>query len=211
MKIIIFGATGGTGQQLVEQSLSIGYETSVFVHNNPQKLDQYAGKIKIYQGDVRDFDGVNQAIQGHDAVMIALGAIPGKVQQTLSLGTANIVRVMETNNIKRLVTETGAALVEDKNQLPMIWRLTPNMPLMREMFDDKRKQEKAIMDSKLDWIIVRPANLNNNPLNLNYKVGEHIKLQVASSVARADVADFMIKQLTSDTWLKKAIIIESAN
>lgn len=208
MKVIIFGATGGTGKQLIERSLNKGYETFAFVHDNPQQLIKYQDKITVFLGDVRDFDVVNKAIIGQDAVLVALGVIPGRTQYILSEGTANIIRSMEMNAVKKLVVETGAGLAANQKQLPFLWRLVASIPPMREMFDDKRKQEEFIMGSKLDWVIVRPANLTNGPLTSNYNIGEQLILRTSSTISRADVANFMINQITSSEWLKKAVLIE---
>ena len=89
MKILIFGATGGTGQELVKQSLEKDYEVSVFVRKDASKLGDLADKVTVFTGDVLDIISVKAAMSGHDAVLVALGTIPGKKNQvfqcTLSL------------------------------------------------------------------------------------------------------------------------------
>ena len=207
MKVIIFGATGGTGKQLVKRSLAAGFETSAFVRSNPQRLAEFRSRINVFQGDVRDIDAVDQAIQGQTAVVVALGVIPGRTQRILSKGTANIIGCMEKQGVKRLVVETGAGLIDDQARLPFLWRLVASLPPMRGMFDDKRKQEALIKDSGLDWIIVRPANLTNGPSTSSYQTGERLRLRTSSTVSRADVADFMINQISASDWLKKAVMI----
>jgi len=140
-------------------------------------------------------------------VLVALGAIPGKKDFILSKSTLNIVRAMQKNNVKRIIIQTGAGLIENKKELPLMWRLTARFPFMKIMFNDKRAQEKAVRDSKLDWVIVRPVNLSNEKFIGNYEVGESLQLKLSSKISRADVADFMVKQLSDDKWLKKAAII----
>lgn len=206
-KVLIFGATGGTGLELVKQCLELGYEVSVFVHNNAEALGDLINKVTVYTGDAKDFEIVNSAIVGKDAVMVALGAILGKKDAILARSTANIVRSMQENNVKRLVVETGAALVEDKKLLPAVWRVMPSLPPMKSMFDDKAIQEKIVKNSGLDWVIVRPANLTNGVLTKNYRADEALKLHVSSKISRADVAHFMVEQLIYNEWLYKPVMV----
>lgn len=209
MNVLIFGATGGTGQQLIKHSLEHGYKTSVFIHDDQEKLGSLADKVKIFQGDVRDYDAVDAAIQGQDAVLVSLGVIPGRTQHILSQGTANIIRSMESRGVKRLVAITGAGLVVRRKQIPLIWRFMFNVPLLRGMFEDKRKQEAYIKKSNLEWIIIRPSNLTNGPSTSDYLAGEDLSLKTSSTVSRADVADFMVKQAGETKWLNKAVLLES--
>ena len=211
MKILIFGATGGTGQELVKQSLEKGYEVSVFVRKDASKLDDLADKVTVFIGDVLDIISVKAAMSGHDAVLVALGTIPGKKNQVLSIGTKNIVDAMQDYGVKRLIVETGAGLLENKEALPAMWRITFNMPPMSTMFKDKIKQEQAIRDSKLDWTIVRPVNLTNGPLTSDYLTGEIIDLKLSSTVSRANVANFMVKQVESTDSISKALLISDSN
>lgn len=202
-KIIIFGATGGTGVELVKQSIDQGYDVSVFVRKNTDSLKKYIDQVTVYYGDAKDYVSVNKAIVGKDAVLVALGAIPGKKDNILSISTSNIVRSMQENGLKRLIVETGAGLIEDKKMLSSMWRVISLLPPMKIMFDDKRGQEKTVRSSNLDWVIVRPVNLTNDILTNKYQSGQSMKIKLSSKISRADVANFMVKQLASDEWLHK--------
>ena len=211
MNILIFGATGGTGQELVKQSLEKGYNVSVFVRKDASKLGKLADKVTVFVGDVLDIISVKAAMPGQNAILVALGTIPGKKNEVLSMGTKNIVKAMQNSHVKRLVVETGAGLLENKEALPAMWRITFNMPPMNTMFKDKIKQEQAIRDSKLDWTIVRPVNLTNGPLTSDYLTGEIIDLKLSSTVSRANVANFMVKQVESTDSISKALLISDSN
>jgi len=206
-KIVIFGATGGTGLELVKQSLGMGYDVSVFIHRSADSLGDLIDEITMFHGDVKDYEAVQQAIKGSYAVLVALGTMPGKTDMVLSKGTANIVRAMTENNVRRLVVETGAALVDDKKSLPAMWRFTSSMPLMVNMFDDKRKQELAVKNSDLDWVIVRPVNLINGEQTNKYVVNEKVKSGMAFKISRSDVAQFMLQQIDDDGWVHKPVVI----
>ncbi|NTW61493.1 NAD(P)H-binding protein [Candidatus Saccharibacteria bacterium] len=208
MKVIVFGATGGTGIELVKQLIDRNYEVSAFIHKNTGALEKYSDKINFFRGDVLDYNSVQAAISGQEAVLVALGVVPGVANGILSDGTGNIIKAMRESGAKRLVVETGAGLVEDKKTLPVLWRLSSSLlPPMRAMFEAKRQQESAVMMSDLDWVIVRPANLTNDSLTKEYNVGQAIKLKTSSHISRANVADCMINQLNADDWLKKAIVV----
>jgi putative NADH-flavin reductase len=207
MRVLIFGATGGTGQQLVQQSLERGHEVSAFVHHSAETLGQLASRVSCIQGDVRDHESTAGSLAGQDAVLVALGVTPGRSNEVLSVGTRNIVRGMQERHVRRLVVETGAGLSEETSKLPAVWRLAAALPPMRGMFDAKREQEAAVRSSGLEWVIVRPANLTDGPLTGQYLVGDGVKLRMRSTVSRADVAHFMVGQLTDDTWQRKAVLI----
>lgn len=206
MKVIIFGASGGLGQQLIMQCLEKNYTVSVFVRN-PDKVKEHAGKINIFIGDVLDFNAVEKAIKGQDAVLVTLGIRPGDKSKILSKGTDYIVRAMEKYKVRRLVCVTGAGLTENRQQLPVMWRLVMKLPFLNDMFEDKRLQESIVKNSKVDWILVRPANLTNGLLTKDYIIGENTKLTLGATISRADTADFMVKQLTSRNWLHKGPLL----
>lgn len=207
MKILIFGATGGTGKELVKQALDAGHTVSVFVHKNTDALSDVLDKITVFQGDVRGYDATSSAVKGHDAVLVALGVVPGVTDTVLSKGTENIVKAMQAHGVRRLIVETGANLTEHRESLPWVWRVLAGVPPMRSMFNAKRVQEAIIKATDLEWVLVQPVNLSNGPLTGVYKEGETLHMSVGSVISRADVAHFMIRQIDDDTWLRRAVIV----
>jgi uncharacterized protein YbjT (DUF2867 family) len=205
MKVIIFGATGGTGKELVKQCLAANFAVSVLVRD-PQKLGEYADKVRQFVGDVREKDVVAKAVEGQDAALVALGIIPG-ARGILSTGTKYIVEAMLTQQVKRLVCVTGAGVTGEREHLPFLWRIVMGLPLMRDMFDEKKRQEEIIRESGLEWVLVRPANLTNGEHTGKYRASENLQLSLTSVISRADVADFMVKQLSSDEWVHKTPIV----
>lgn len=207
MKVLVFGATGGTGRELVRQSIEKNYETSAFIHKGRNSKAKMAHEVKLFYGDVLDYDSVDRAADGQDVVLVALGTRPGVSNKILSDGTINIIKAMQKNNVKRIIVETGAGLIEDRSKLPVSWRLLSNIPFMKDMFAAKRIQESAIMKSNLDWIIVRPANLTNGPLTKQYNIDNSLNLKANSTISRANVAHCMIDQIESDKYLNQTIVI----
>ncbi|AJF62820.1 MAG: NAD-dependent epimerase/dehydratase [archaeon GW2011_AR20] len=206
MKIAIFGATGGTGKELVKQALEQGHEITALVRN-PEKLSINNKKLKIIKGDVLNEDDVSKAIQGSDAVLVALGVKPLSKAKVVGPGTKNIIEAMKAHNAKRLIVES-AMFMDDavrKNSF-LISLLTKTF--MKGLYADKLVQESAIRKSGLKWVIVRPVGLANGPKTETYRFGESLELKgLFPMIARADVADFMLKQLRSDVNLHKMVLI----
>jgi len=206
MKIAIFGATGGTGKELVKQALERGHGITALVRD-PQKLSVSDQRVNIIKGDVLNKDDVSKTIQGSDAALVALGVKPPSKTKVVGPGTKNIIEGMKTHKVKRLIVES-AMFMDDavrKNSF-LISILTKTF--MKGLYADKLVQESAVRESGLEWVIVRPVGLANGPKTEIYRFGETLQLKgVFPTISRADVADFMLKQLSSDANLNKAILV----
>jgi len=203
MKIAIFGATGGTGRCLVEQALAQGHEVAAFARN-PAAVTTQHERLSIVQGDVVDSMRVAAAVSGKDAVLCAIGTSNQPGTTILSEGTGNIIAAMERSGVRRLVCETTLGIGDSRKQAGFFF-LHVLVPLaFRHVFADKLRQEQLIQRSGLDWVIVRPTRLTHGPKTGVYRAGLYLKLTPWASVSRADVADFMLKQLSDGTYLRKA-------
>ncbi|PSL46372.1 putative NADH-flavin reductase [Chitinophaga niastensis] len=206
MKLLIFGATGGTGRQLVEQALMQGHTVTAFARN-PAGLQLQHPQLKVLQGDVMDYRSIEPAMRGQDAVLSALGKPANKTGTVRSEGTRNIIRAMEQTGVKRFVCQTSLGYGDSRKvleQTPFIFRNIIVPFLLKKGFADHALQEKYIKDSQLDWVIVRPGNLTDGNRTGEYRYGfAATDKSLKVKVSRADVADFMLKQLTDNTWLHK--------
>lgn len=123
---------------------------------------------------------------------------------TLSEGTKNIVRAMEKLGVKRFVCESSLGIGTSKGQLGFLYNYVLIPVLLRNIFMDKEVQEKVIQESKLDWVIVRPAVLTNGPPTGVYRSGfDATDKSIRAKISRADVANFMLGQLAGDAYLSK--------
>ncbi len=201
MKVVIFGATGGTGRLLVEQALAQGHVVTAFVRN-PAKLDVANANLCVIRGDVLDFAAVQAAVQGQDVVLCALGTSASSRATVRADGTRNIIRAMEQAGTRRLICQTSIGYGDSRGILPLHMKYLVVPLILRHAFADHELQEREIKQSQLDWVIVRPGNLTDGEQTGAYRHGfalndKSIKLRVS----RADVAEFMLKQLTDDAYL----------
>lgn len=204
-RILIIGATGGTGRELVAQALERGYTVTAFVRT-PAKLQIQHPQLKIVQGDVLDSASVEDAIRGQDAVVSALGHKKFySLSRVQSDGMANVLRAMKAHNVPRLICETALGIGDAAGRLGLIPTLTFVPLVLPIYFWDKARQEQLIAASDREWVIVRPGILTNKPKRGSYRHGPNVGSYVAmSKISRADVADFMLNQLTSDAYLGAA-------
>ncbi len=208
MKILVFGASGSTGILVVKQALEQGHTVTAFVRD-PSKIDIKNTKLDIVQGDVLDEGSVRAAFDQHDAVMCCLGTSPFKVGTVRSDGTANILRAMEQTDTRRLIVQTslgygdGAATLD---RSPWIFKHIFVPVLLKKAFTDHERQEEIVRRSPVDWTIVRPGGLTDGERTGKYRAGfAYDDPTIKSRISRADVADFMLKQLTSTEYSKKTV------
>lgn len=206
MKLLVFGATGGTGRRIVEQALAQGHAVTALVRN-PAKLDIQHANLAVAAGDVMDPASVERVMPGHDAVLSALGAPAARSGTIRSEGTRNIVAAMENCGVRRFVCQTSLGYGDSRQVLdrtPFSFKYIVVPLFLRKAFADHALQEEAIRQSGLEWIIVRPGNLTDGERTGVYRHGFSASDRtVKVSVSRADVADFMLKQLSDDTYLRQ--------
>lgn len=207
MKIVIFGAAGSTGRVLVEQALEKGYAVTAFDRQTQALITIQNPKLSIVQGDIFNADQVEAAIAGQDAVLCVLGVRPGVTIPVCSKGTENIIAAMQKVGVKRFICQSAfvvAALDGERREVSWILPLSLKLfPKVRSMFADKVIQEREVQQSDLDWIIVRPATLTDGPKTGNYKAGVPLSIGLNAKISRADVADFLLKQVVDDTYLHR--------
>lgn len=200
MKLLVVGATGRTGREIVAQALEQGHVVTAFVRNSAAMTTRHEA-LKVMQGDVLDYPSIEDAVAGQDAVLSTLGARSLKKTSVLSEGTKNIIRAMERHGVRRFVCESSLGVGDSKRQLGWLTNLLI-LPLLRNVYREKEVQERYVKQSNLDWIVVRPAALTNGPRTGTYRDGFRPTHRIVARISRADVADYMLKQLTDNTYLR---------
>jgi len=204
MNLLIIGATGGTGRALVEQALAQGHTVTVLVRN-PGRMWMTHERLTVAKGDVLEYDSVDRAMRGKDAVISALGHKQWFIKTTiLSNGTKNIIAAMEKHGVKRLICETSLGIGNTRGRLGLYYTLVVIPVIIWFYFRDKERQEQLIKESKLDWVVVRPGKLTNGRKRGKYRSGDDIGSYIlTASISRADAADFMLRQLTDTKYLRQ--------
>ena len=171
MKLVIFGATGGTGRHLVEQALAEGHQVTAFARR-PAALQVRHDRLRIAAGDVSDAAQVESAIEGQDAVLSALGAT--KKQAICADGMANILAAMRRAGVRRVIVLSafGASDSHDRSLYTrLLWLF------IRERMADKDRMEQLIKRSDLEWTLVRPPRLTDGPRTQRYRSGPDLRLR----------------------------------
>jgi putative NADH-flavin reductase len=204
-RILVVGATGGTGRQLVAQALDRGYDVTALVRD-PSALSVEHPRLRVVRGDVLDYPSVEAAVRGQDAVLSALGHKrffqPSRI---LSEGTRNILRGMETQGVPRFVCETALGIGNTAGRMGLYYTFIVLPFVLPFYFWDKTRQERLIAASAVQWIIVRPGALTNGPKRGRCRHGRTIgSFLWTVRISRADVAEFMLNQLTDNSYLRAA-------
>jgi len=204
-KVLIVGATGGTGRQLIEQALERGHIVTALARD-PSALRVEHPRLTVVRGDVLDYLSVEAAVRGQDAVLSALGHkrffYPTRI---LSEGTWNLLRAMETHGIQRFVCETALGIGDSAGRMGVYYTFFVIPIILQFYFWDKTRQERLIAASRVNWVVVRPGALTNGAKRGRYRHGRNVgSFLWTVRISRADVADFMLNQMTDDTYLRAA-------
>lgn len=200
-RIALFGATGGTGRQIVAQALEAGHTVQALVRD-PVRLPVQHPHLHLITGNVLDPDAVERTITGADAVIVSLGNTANNPDWIVSEGTKVIVAAMHKWGVRRLIVISSLGVGDSRDQVPTFFKVLMKTALKKPM-EDKERQEQIVAASGLDWTIVRPGGLTNGPRTGRYRAGLDRTI-VAGQISRADVAEFVLRQLDDMTYLHKA-------
>jgi putative NADH-flavin reductase len=204
MKILVVGAAGKTGKAVVEQALAAGHEVTAFVHN----ADGYdVTGVRVIAGDAANSTAMDTAVQGQDAVLNTIGGkTPYKTTTLESSATSAIIAAMQRYGVRRLVVTSMLGAGDSKANAPLLLHLL-RATFLRAAGKDKTAMEAAVKASGLDWVILRPAILSDGPATGKVCVFKAATGETANKLTRADLASFMLGQLSSNEYLHQAVAI----
>ncbi|QIN82018.1 NAD(P)H-binding protein [Rubrobacter tropicus] len=207
MKVAIFGATGRTGRPLVKEALERGHAVTAFARD-PSRLGVSRDRLVVVRGDVTDASAVERAVSGQDAVVSALGHAKGSPKDVQTRGTANIVAAMEKHGARRLVSLTGAGVRTEGDEPKLVDKVFGLLlkTLQRDVLEDAEGHVAVIRASGLEWVVVRGPRLTEGEKKGQYRVGL-VGKNSGTSISRADLADFMLDQLTDDAHLGRMPVV----
>jgi putative NADH-flavin reductase len=204
MKLVVLGATGGTGLELVREAIERGHSVTAFVRS-PERLKPFRDRITINQGDLLNRAELERVIAGHDAVVSGFGPrVPvSKADAHLMQQFAvALTRAMAHAGVRRVVVESVAFLFKDSIVPPayLLGRL-----LFPRTVADASAMERVFAESDLEWTMVRPPELTDKPYTGKYRVREGHLPRFGFKISRADVADYMIKATEDHSLIRKIV------
>lgn len=204
MKLVVLGATGGIGLEIIRQAIEHGHSVTAFVRS-PERLNAFNGRIGVLKGDLLNRSELEAVIEGHSAVLSGFGP-----RTPVSKADANLLRqfavaltsAMLNARIPRVVVVSTAFLFRDSMIPPahLFGRL-----FFPDLVADASEMEGVISKSGLDWTIVRPPRLTDRPYTGRYRVKEGRLPSLGFTISRADVADFMIKAVENRSSIGQII------
>ncbi len=205
MKIVVMGATGGTGLEIVNRALELSHSVTAFVRSPESLLKRFGDRIHILRGDLLNPAELQYAIAGQDAVLSAFGHRPPVSKENAHLiqrFTAALTDAMKAAGVRRVVVESVAFLFKDSLLPPAYFfgRL-----LFPRIVADWAAAERILHDSSLDWTIVRPPRLTDKPHSGEYRFREGHMPQFGLTISRANVADFMVRSLENGRYVRKVV------
>ena len=207
MHIIVIGASGGTGSEVVKQALEAGHVVTVFVRT-PSKIKMQHPNLILFDGDVMDAEAVEKAIARQEVVISTLGPVRPLVPHIMETAAKNNVAAMKKHGIRRIGSTTGAGVRQPEDQPKFMDRFIGVLLnlLAKEVVLDSAENVKVIQSSDLDWTIVRFPHLMNGAHTGKYRVG-YISRGTSTPFSRADGADFVLKELVEEKWVRKLPLV----
>jgi len=209
MKVLILGATGGTGREIAREAGARGHSVVALVRSKTN-AGSLAG-VELVEGDARDEQILSLALKGCSGVISSLGTSVSPFREVTLLSTATqaLVKAMEGRNVRRLVCITGLGAGDSRGHGGFLFDNLIFPLLLRKVYADKNRQEDVVRASKLDWVLVRPVVLSDEPARGTVRALTDLSGVHGGTVSRSDVAKFVVGQLTDDTWLHRAPLITS--
>ena len=202
-RIALFGGSGLTGQQFLNLALSKGYALRALARD-PQKILQQSRSLTVVHGDVLDAAAVADTVRDTDIVVSLFGQVKGSPKDVQTRGTANIVAAMKRHGVRRIISLSGGGLPYVEDQPKFADKIIRGIMRVAvpHVLTDAQGHAEVLRKSGLDWEIVRGPRLTTEPARGQYRVG-WVGVNASTSVGRADLADFILKQVESEEFVGK--------
>ncbi len=208
-RVLIIGASKGIGLETTRQALEAGHRVRALSRSAAANGSSNPNLEKI-RGDALDRRDIAAALDGIDVVIQALGVSSlGDLFRPVSLfsdAARLLVSAMEGRPVKRLISVTGFGAGDSRASISCLQRL-PFLMVFGRAYADKSVQEQLIKDSSLDWTIARPGVLTNGRRTGRYRILDEPSQWRNGIISRADVADFLVRQIEDRRWLRKAPVL----
>jgi uncharacterized protein YbjT (DUF2867 family) len=209
-RILVIGASQGIGKAVCQAATEKGHFVRAMSRSG-RLPDGVTKTSEAFPGDARNNADITRALTGIDVVVQALGIPPSldmllKPVTLFSEATRVLLPAMKAAGVKKLIAVTGFGAGDSNDAINILQRL-PFKVLLGNAYDDKSIQEKLIVQSDLEWLIVRPGVLTNGPASGQYKVLTKPHEWRNGIVARADVAAFIVKRIEADSLNREKPVV----
>jgi len=206
--IIVFGASGGTGLQVVEQALEAGHQVTAILRH-PELFPIRHEQLKIIQGDVLQPLTYENTFYGKDIVISCLGSRDRKPTTIYSEGVSNIMKTMKKVDLNRIICLSAGAVEVSPNASFLMKFLIKNIQQKRFKYSyaDMLLMEKQLRESDLNWTVIRPPRLLNGDKTGKYRTGLNEFIPNMSSLNRSDLADYIVGHLEDEKTYKAKVEI----
>ncbi|WP_394175362.1 NAD(P)-dependent oxidoreductase [Guptibacillus hwajinpoensis] len=201
MNIIVFGASGGTGNAFVRQAIAAGHHVTAFVRT-PSKLETSHKHLSVELGDAMQAADVKQAMSSEfDAVISCLGANGLGKTTDLSTMTTNILDAMSLHDVKRIIYMASAGI---NKEIPGVTGFIAGK-LLQNVLADHRRAVDLLAASEMEWTVVRPMGLTNDERTSDYRKTTSGVPKGGRRISREDVADFILKTASDHLYIRHSI------
>lgn len=208
MKLAILGATGGTGQHVVQQACAAGHDVTAVVRNPAKLADQ--ANLTVIEADPMNPQALATALAGQDAIVSAMGSRDGRAPTTVCTDSAAaIIAAMREHGTRRLVVVSNSGMHIDSWDGPMTRFVVKPLlgRILKHAYADMRRMEVLVQGSGLDWTIVRPPMLTNGRHTGEFRFAFNHNVRGGNRITRADLADQVLRCLTDDRTVRVNIAI----
>ena len=208
MRVLIIGASKGTGLETTRQALQAGHDVRALARS-ATAIAVSNPSLEKMRGDALKTEDVEAAVVGVDAVIQTLGVGLGDLFRPVHLfsdATRVLIAAMRSQGVKRLICVTGFGAGDSRASISCLQRL-PFQIVFGRAYDDKSLQEQLIKESELDWTIARPGVLTSGPRTGHYQILSEASQWRNGIISRADVAEFLVRQIGDQTYIRKAPVL----
>ncbi|MFF9347979.1 NAD(P)-dependent oxidoreductase [Streptomyces sp. NPDC014734] len=207
MRITVFGATGGVGQELVRQAVAAGHEVTAVVRD-PARLPVRLSEVRVHAvAGLDDPEELREVVAGRDAVLSGLGSHGRRANGVAERLTRAVLRAMEAEGTRRLVVVSAAPVGPRPADDPLVDRLVRAAvgAVLGEVYADLARMEAALAASAADWTSVRPPKLTDGPLTGKYRTVIGGSPRSGRTISRADVAHAMLALVDDPASVRQGV------
>lgn len=210
MTITVFGATGLTGRYIIKMALWQNHIVKAFGRNVHEMIgdEERHEKLQLYKGGVFDQKDVRNAIEGSDVVLSAIGGAADEGNRTRSLGMKTIIEGMEKTGVKRIIGIGGQGILDDEHG-KYLFEDDDFPKQFVAVSQEHLKAYEYLKASGLDWTFLCPPNIMDAPVTAEYQLSRNIVPPGTGRINAGDIADFMLKEMTANEYLKTRVGISN--